>query len=224
MNCQRHAFQVDEVALKDKKLINPNPNVPNLVTPHPASTNSHHRLKMYRENDDNELPDQVIVDIHRILQINNADTSDPLDVLSNNFSPLDVLNDFFPDGTIYIAIHSLFSILTLHVEASLGQIDSVQAQLAQTELQLQQEINELQNELRKDQDPDRMMIIQEMISVRLFPSLASHLTRLKLRTRRTSSHRCHSYAKRLLSRRRWLGISRKISKSWTLRRRTSFSV
>lgn len=50
-------------------------------------------------------------------------------------------------------------------EASLGHIDAVQAQLAKNELEFRQEIDSLQEELKRDQDPGRMQLIQEMISV-----------------------------------------------------------
>ena len=50
-------------------------------------------------------------------------------------------------------------------ESALGQLEAVQARLAQNERDLQAEIDELREELRKDQDPSRMQLIQEMISV-----------------------------------------------------------
>ena len=50
-------------------------------------------------------------------------------------------------------------------EAALGQLEAVQAKLAQNERELQDEIDALREELRKDQDPSRMQLIQEMISV-----------------------------------------------------------
>lgn len=51
-------------------------------------------------------------------------------------------------------------------EASLGQLETVQSKLAQDEQDLAAEIRELQEELRLQQDPGKMQIIQEMISVR----------------------------------------------------------
>jgi hypothetical protein len=51
------------------------------------------------------------------------------------------------------------------LEESLGQLDVVQAQLAKDEQYLQDEIAQLQEELRLQQDPGRMQLIQEMISV-----------------------------------------------------------
>ena len=50
----------------------------------------------------------------------------------------------------------------------MAHLDAVQARLAQNEAVLQQQIEELQLELRRDQDPNRMQQIQEMISVRDF--------------------------------------------------------
>lgn len=50
-------------------------------------------------------------------------------------------------------------------EASLGNIGVVKARLAQDELAIKREIASLQEELKRDQDPGRMQLIQEMISV-----------------------------------------------------------
>jgi len=46
-------------------------------------------------------------------------------------------------------------------------MDAVQARLAENELELLHEISSLQEELKRDQDPGRMQLIQEMISVSL---------------------------------------------------------
>jgi hypothetical protein len=51
-------------------------------------------------------------------------------------------------------------------EASLSQINDVQAGLTTTQRELEGEIAELQAQLRESQDPARMQLIQEMISVR----------------------------------------------------------
>ncbi|KAI0084909.1 Vps53-like protein [Irpex rosettiformis] len=93
---------------------------------------------------DDALPHELILSIQRILDIQHD--SDPLDDLSDDFNPVNTLNGIFPN------------------EESLGQLETVQAHLAQNELQLQQEIKSLQDELRKEQDPSRMQSIQEMIS------------------------------------------------------------
>lgn len=53
----------------------------------------------------------------------------------------------------------------LFVEASLGQIDVVKIKLAHNERELRREIDSLREELKRDQDPGRMQLIQEMISV-----------------------------------------------------------
>jgi hypothetical protein len=47
----------------------------------------------------------------------------------------------------------------------LGQIEAVQARLAQDEIELRREIEALRAELKRDQDPNRMQLIQETISV-----------------------------------------------------------
>jgi predicted nuclease with TOPRIM domain len=51
------------------------------------------------------------------------------------------------------------------LEQSLGQLDAVQAQLAQDEQDLREEIAQLQDELRLQQGHGRIQLIQEMISV-----------------------------------------------------------
>lgn len=93
-----------------------------------------------------KLPQEVVVAVQRILELNPENQNDPLDVLSNKFNPLDMLNQLFPD------------------EASLTQLETVQARLSQHERDLQGEIDSLKEELRYDQNPNRMQMIQEMIS------------------------------------------------------------
>ena len=51
------------------------------------------------------------------------------------------------------------------VEESLGHIEDVNARLAETHQELQQEVDSLQAELKVNQNPERMSVIQEMISV-----------------------------------------------------------
>ncbi|KAF8210667.1 Vps53-like protein [Mycena galopus ATCC 62051] len=93
-----------------------------------------------------ELPHEVILAIQRVLELPSGQDADPLDALSNEFSPVDILNGFFPD------------------EASLAHIASVQARLIENQRDLQREIDALQAELKQNQDPTRMHLIQEMIS------------------------------------------------------------
>ncbi|TBU33936.1 Vps53-like protein [Dichomitus squalens] len=95
---------------------------------------------------DDELPPELILSIERILELHTTSDTDPLEKLTNYFDPIGVLNEYFPD------------------EAALGQLEAVQERLAQNERDLQAEINALREELRKDQDPSRMQLIQEMIS------------------------------------------------------------
>jgi hypothetical protein len=57
----------------------------------------------------------------------------------------------------------------------------VQARLAQDELELQREIDALHEELKRDQDPSRMQLIQETISVWLLRPRSYPLPSLKLR-------------------------------------------
>ncbi|TDL24222.1 hypothetical protein BD410DRAFT_786323 [Rickenella mellea] len=93
-----------------------------------------------------ELPHDVVANIQRILNIQEGSDVDPLESLSPNFDPAVALNRLFPD------------------EASLSQIGAVQSRLKQNELQLQAEIDALCSELQKDHDPNKMQLIQEMIS------------------------------------------------------------
>ncbi|KAJ7268661.1 Vps53-like protein [Mycena haematopus] len=93
-----------------------------------------------------ELPHEVILAIQRVLELPSGEDADPLDVLSNEFKSVDILNGFFPD------------------EASLAHIASVQARLIENQRELQREIDALQAELKQNQDPTRMHLIQEMIS------------------------------------------------------------
>ncbi|PSR73209.1 hypothetical protein PHLCEN_2v10930 [Hermanssonia centrifuga] len=95
---------------------------------------------------DEGLPHELILSIQRVLDLRPGPDSDPLDSFSDNFNPVGMLNEFFPD------------------EASLGQLEAVQSRLAQNERDLQLEIDSLQDELGTEQDPNRMHLIQEMIS------------------------------------------------------------
>ncbi|KDQ55816.1 hypothetical protein JAAARDRAFT_208588 [Jaapia argillacea MUCL 33604] len=120
---------------------------------------------MYNRKED-VLPHEVLLSIQRVLESNPphlkpkpqpqspspSPTPDAVEFkldsfgVSEDFDVVQILNAYFPD------------------EASLSRIEAVQAQLARDELALQDEIEELQVMLRKDQDPARMQLIQEMIS------------------------------------------------------------
>src|ERR1700722_18603919 len=94
------------------------------------------------------LPVEVLLSIQRVLNLENAPESDPFDALAHEFSLEDVLNEFFP------------------AESSLGSIDQVQARLADNERDVRHEIEELKVQLKQNQDPEMMLLIQETISVR----------------------------------------------------------
>ncbi|KAF7306010.1 hypothetical protein HMN09_00755500 [Mycena chlorophos] len=93
-----------------------------------------------------ELPQEVVVAIQRVLELKTGPEADPLDDLSKDFDCVGILNGYFPD------------------EASLADISAVQAKLSETQNELQREIDALQEELKNNQDPARMQLIQEMIS------------------------------------------------------------
>ncbi|KAJ3505368.1 hypothetical protein NLJ89_g7457 [Agrocybe chaxingu] len=93
-----------------------------------------------------ELPHEVVLSIQRVLEIQPTEEIDRLDGLSEKFNAVEILNDFFPD------------------EASLAHLEAVSARLAETHQELQKEVDALQAELKDSQDPERMSVIQEMIS------------------------------------------------------------
>lgn len=78
-------------------------------------------------------------------------------------------------------------------EASLNQLEAVQARLSQNERDLQGEIDVLKEELRRDQDPSRMQMIQEMISVCLLVQLLESLSKCY---DRTSLGKCHAFGRK----------------------------
>ncbi|KJA27598.1 hypothetical protein HYPSUDRAFT_34704 [Hypholoma sublateritium FD-334 SS-4] len=93
-----------------------------------------------------ELPQEVILSIQRILEIQATEEIDRLDGLSGKFNAVEILNDFFPD------------------EKSLAHLDEVNTRLVETHQELKKEVDFLQAELKSSQDPQRMSTIQEMIS------------------------------------------------------------
>ncbi|KZT71823.1 hypothetical protein DAEQUDRAFT_744138 [Daedalea quercina L-15889] len=107
---------------------------------------NHINHSSYTSLREDKLPPELIISIEQILNIGHGQVADPLDRLTNDFSPVSVLNDYFPH------------------EASLGRLQSIQKQLAQQEQELQREIDSLKEELRRDHDPSRMQLLQEMIS------------------------------------------------------------
>lgn len=57
---------------------------------------------------DAELPQELVLAIQRVLEVNTEQNDDPLDDLSNNFNPVDVLNQLFPDGVCLCAFRVPF--------------------------------------------------------------------------------------------------------------------
>ena len=55
-------------------------------------------------NDD--LPHEVILSIQRVLELDPSKEVDRLDGLSEKFNTVEILNDFFPDGSSFF-IHFL---------------------------------------------------------------------------------------------------------------------
>ncbi|KZT29143.1 hypothetical protein NEOLEDRAFT_1056915 [Neolentinus lepideus HHB14362 ss-1] len=100
---------------------------------------------MYRTRTDDRLPHELLLSLQRVLNVEDEE-NDSHNSLVGDFNTVQVINSYFPN------------------ETSLSQIESVQARLAQDEEQLQKEIDSLQEELRRDQNPRRMQLIQEMIS------------------------------------------------------------
>lgn len=45
-----------------------------------------------------ELPQEVVLSIRRVLEIQPTEEADRLDGLSEKFDAVEILNDFFPDG------------------------------------------------------------------------------------------------------------------------------
>ena len=91
-----------------------------------------------------EIPFELAHDILRVLEVQHEDDIERL----ADFNPLGSLNTLFPD------------------QASLSEIAAIQGRLKEDQRALQAQIDQLQAELRRDQDPDRMQLIQEMIGVR----------------------------------------------------------
>jgi hypothetical protein len=63
---------------------------------------------MYGQREE-ELPHEVLLSIQRVLELQSGQETDPLDVLSDDFSPVDVLNTFFPDGVFRSACIQVYS-------------------------------------------------------------------------------------------------------------------
>lgn len=62
------------------------------------------RAPAFRLRED-ELPPELILSIERILDLHAHADADPLDRLINDFNPIGVLNDYFPNGA-HIPLYS----------------------------------------------------------------------------------------------------------------------
>ncbi|KAG8919927.1 Vacuolar protein sorting-associated protein 53, partial [Tulasnella sp. 408] len=109
-----------------------------------------------------ELPQDVVAGLQRILLLDPS-PADPLDTLTA-FSPVDSLNALFPNGKALLRIW----------KESLARLDTVRAQLATQQKEIQDEIDALRLELRRDQDPNRLQTIQELIA-----ELLSQMNRIR---------------------------------------------
>jgi hypothetical protein len=167
---------------------------------------------MYEQRDE-ELPHEVILAIQRILDVQpDFEENDPLATLSNDFSRVDMLNEIFPDGEFGLSVITPGSSPVNTSENSLSKVEAVQAGLVQNELELQREIDALQLELERDQDPTRMQLIQETISVSVFSSCPVNICPQKLTqgTIRNYWVKCHAFVRKRMNLRQLSGISPRI--------------
>ncbi|KAF8313077.1 hypothetical protein DL93DRAFT_2137978 [Clavulina sp. PMI_390] len=101
------------------------------------------------------LPPDLVVSINRILD-DQDDQEDQLNALDGGFDPISTLNTLLPD------------------EKALEQLEAVQNKLNEDKAKIQEELDLLMTELKADQAPERMQIIQELIS-----ELLSQLNRIR---------------------------------------------
>jgi hypothetical protein len=116
------------------------------------------------------IPHELALSIERILnRRNEGEDHDPLDSLTAEPDIAELLNQYFPDGPSYAYFMAVCMACTDSAkEASLVKIDSVTEELKATQHLLETEISALYAQLKESQDPTRMQLIQEMISVRDF--------------------------------------------------------
>jgi hypothetical protein len=112
-----------------------------------------------------QLPRELALSIERILDAGETHEGDPIDTFTEDFDPVELLNQYFPDGgSEWYLLRK--DVRSCFLEESLAQVSHVETSLAATQRELQLEITELQAQLKESQDPARMQLIQEMISVR----------------------------------------------------------
>ncbi|CAE6431773.1 unnamed protein product [Rhizoctonia solani] len=99
----------------------------------------------------------IVLDIQNILDLAPTNSIDALE----GFDAVASLNELFPDGKSSFLCRIPTNPRT---EASLARASEVQEQLHHDVAQIQTEIDSLRAELRKDQEPARMQLIQELIA------------------------------------------------------------
>jgi len=109
---------------------------------------------MYRRQNE-ELSRDLVLSIQRILDLNASPETD-LSTQLETLQPIDIINGYFPmvrQSSISKTTTHIYQMhYVLFLEESLGQLDVVQVQLAKDEQDLQNEITQLQEELRLQQD------------------------------------------------------------------------
>ena len=55
-----------------------------------------------------DLPHEDVVSIQRVLDIQPNEEVDRLDGLSERFNPVEILNDFFPDGASFSCLYQCY--------------------------------------------------------------------------------------------------------------------
>jgi vacuolar protein sorting-associated protein 53 len=53
------------------------------------------------------LPRELILSIQRVLDLHPGPDTNSLDDFSDNFSPISVVNEFFPDGTFWSTFYAI---------------------------------------------------------------------------------------------------------------------
>lgn len=61
----------------------------------------------YASSREDKLPPEIILSIEHILNLGHVKAGDPLDTLTNDFTPVSVLNEYFPDGMCSIQTATL---------------------------------------------------------------------------------------------------------------------
>lgn len=103
-----------------------------------------------------DVPAETIISIERVIEPEK-------DYNHVRMNVQDRLNELFPDGTLLHGKRTHFSYGPK--ESSLERIQEVQSQLEEQRASLQTAVDLLCETLTKEQDPERMQRIQELIAV-----------------------------------------------------------